>query len=141
MSTFTMMDKSDTLTLREDAEPIERFDMHKVNLEHPMLYSQLQAWYKTHKIIAGSHELKKKKITEILGEKPHFNPVGEFKNALWGLKWHENPVLLYSSQKGTSIEVMPKFPKEDVAKLLMDLRDLLMLAGYRDKVFFQDKYF
>jgi hypothetical protein len=137
---FTLLTESETQSLIKKTVAIEN-KAYQVFRENQWLQSHIQAWYKTRGITAGDHKSKKQKLTEILGSPPHIEKKQfEFHNAIWGLQWEDQPFVLYSSERGTSIEVMDRFPESKLLPFLTEIRDTLADMSYRDKLFFQNKY-
>lgn len=133
MPTLTFLNRKEIKSLSKDSTPLENI-CRDIYTTHPMLMPQVMAWYKTHGILAGKADEKKKKLTEIFGTEAAIKP------AVWGFLWEDEPVILSSKERGTYIEVRSEFPPEKAALLLLFLRNLLILPGFRDNAFFSEEH-
>lgn len=57
--------------------------------------------------------------------KPSYHANYEYREAVWGLVFNNNPFIIYYSEKGLSIQVEPNIEEKEFKKLLCSIRDYL----------------
>lgn len=62
-------------------------------------------WYATWELDANKFREQRDKLIELFGVKPNYHVDYEYKNAVWGFEIDGNEVVVYTSIKGTSVQV------------------------------------
>ena len=87
----------------------------------------ISSWYALYDIKAGQLGAKRDKLVELLGLKPNYHVNYEYRNAVWGLEINGHKCVLYTSIRGTDLQVEPKKWKPgEMQKLLKVLMDKLI---------------
>lgn len=65
----------------------------------------ISSWYLTWDLKSNKFKEHRDKLIQLLGFKPNYHVNYEFKNAVWGLESNGHQCVLYTSLKGTSLQV------------------------------------
>ena len=93
--------------------------------EHVNRISALSGWYRRHSFDASTpQETRNAKLSELLGFNPQYHGVrgsDGYDNAIWGFDYRGNGCVLYNSQKGLTLQVVPEIEKDSAVNLMDSL--------------------
>ena len=88
-------------------------------------------WYASWGIDPNKFKAKRDKLAELLGMKPNYHVDYEYKTAVWGLEIAGQKLVLYTSIKGTSIQLEEKTTvKRDLHAVYEALLDVMLNWEY-----------
>ena len=129
-STIMPMSKPDTKHAELNTTPIMNIFFQasqkgdKYDTKIMRKYSVLLSWYR--RLDTVNELTKNKELTRLLDFKPLYYVTYEYRNAVWGFRFENKPVVLYNSKKGLSIQVSPDADTGYCKRLIDALYDRLV---------------
>ncbi|MBD3261116.1 MAG: hypothetical protein GF334_05445 [Candidatus Altiarchaeales archaeon] len=88
-------------------------------------HGRFVGWYHVHGVPAGVLREGVKKLTELLGFPPVKHQSFAEMNAIYAFMWRDQPVLLFKSSCGVTLQVLPTFKAQDLDAFYKDLLRVL----------------
>ena len=84
-------------------------------------------WHESHGIdVNAKIENKWTRLTELLHFDPNYYPIYDHKNALWGLEYQGNKILLYCSVQGLTMKASPSMKLDELHEVLQMLKNTIV---------------
>ena len=132
MNILTPLDKKTTKLLEQTTTPTSNVMQHykdKCDLE---LHLKVTTWYWYNGLTTKNPQKDfKKKLSELLGSKPLYHTLYEYREAVWGFRFNDCcNIVIYLSEKGLSIQIDDtKTAGEAVPALYKHLHQLLIVGA------------
>lgn len=115
---------NETKNLEDSSMPIENVTQFKE--PYATILMDIQSWYHANGLTANdTHRKMIDKLSSLLGFKPNYNRIFEYKTSIWGFEWEGEKFIIYKSKRGTSILIHRKFRKDKLQNFLEELVEQL----------------
>lgn len=115
---------NETKKLEDISIPIENVTQFRE--PYGTILMDIQSWYHANGLTANdTHRNMINKLSSLLGCKPNYNRLFEFKTSIWGFEWKGEKFIICKSKRGTSILIEKKFRKDKIQNFLEELVEKL----------------
>ena len=130
---FIALSNEETKKLAEQSTPVCNLYSEEEKDANFAIYTSILGWYRKNKLTTQDKlSTSLKVLSELLGTSPNYFKIYEGKTGVWGLSWEisehspNNKFIIYYSNRGLSIELHPKFRKDMIQKLLINIKEKLV---------------
>jgi len=103
---------------------LDKYSHTKIGIRH----QKFTGWYHKHGV-AGQFREPVKILTRLMGFPPTTYHAFTHRTAVWAFYWNEEPILLFKSVRGVTLQVLESFPISKLRPFYSDLLERLECQG------------